>query len=264
MKSSENITILFTLVATTIILLLITLTIVLIYAYRKKREQYTQQLEQIKLEHEKQQLKIQLEIQEETFQNISREIHDNIGLSLSLAKLYLNVLTFKSTKNPEEILASSISLIGIAISDLSSISKGLNSEAISNQGFLNSLKIEIQNIEKLKQFEIEFDLKGEPVFLDSQKELLLYRIFQEALNNIIKHSRATKITLQVVYNDAGLYIAISDNGIGIDWKGVEELQKSRIMAGINNMKKRAEFINGVFSVTSNPTCGTTIEVTVPT
>ena len=95
MQSGKNDIIIFLLVTTVIILLLTGLIISLIYMYQKKQLTYQQNLEKLKLDHEKNLMAAQLEIQEETFQHISREIHDNINLSLTLAKLHLNTLNWQ-------------------------------------------------------------------------------------------------------------------------------------------------------------------------
>lgn len=203
----------------------------------------------------------QLEIQEETFQFISREIHDNIGLSLTLAKLYLNTLEINSVQNPK-IIYETVELITQALNDLSDISKSLNSEAIRSEGFLCALQLKLDKIKKTQRFEIDFKITGNPIFLDSQSELIIYRIIQEALNNIIKHSKATEIAIWLNYNDKELTAEIRDNGIGINWEQLEKTKSTTMSAGLANMRKRAKMINGSCEIRSNNN-GTTITLTIP-
>src|SRR5215218_4153997 len=100
---------------TLIIVLLIVVSMLLFQAYQKRKIEYAQKISQLKLQYEKRQLELQLEIQEATFQNISREIHDNISLSLTLAKLYLNTLEFNESETPDPKIEASVELITTAI-----------------------------------------------------------------------------------------------------------------------------------------------------
>ena len=236
---------------TVLILLLMATIITVLYIHQSRRITFQQQL-----------VSTQLEIQEETFQHISREIHDNIGLSLTLAKLYLNTLNGTPPQKHAAVVESSVDLISQAINDLSHISKGLNSEAIKAEGFLSALQMKVEKIKKTGKFAIELNILGEPVFMDSQPELIIYRITQEALNNIIKHSKATEINILLRYETHNLTVQIQDNGVGINWSTLEKTSSTQMSAGLNNMKKRAKMINGSCEIKSDDT-GTIVLVTIP-
>src|SRR5215208_5665729 len=139
----------FIIITTAIVFLLAILIVSLLYLYQKRQIAYDKNVNTLKLDYERNLLKTQLEIQEQTFQNISREIHDNIGLSLTLAKLNLNILELDKLDKSKELIISSVDLISKSINDLSDISKSLNSEAISQQGLLNALQLEIDRLKKL-------------------------------------------------------------------------------------------------------------------
>src|ERR1700737_2973926 len=94
METNNSEIIIFLLITSAIILFLGGFIVTLIYLYQKKQLAYQQNLENMKLDHEKNLLKAQVEMQENTFENISREIHDNINLSLTLAKLNLNTISW--------------------------------------------------------------------------------------------------------------------------------------------------------------------------
>ncbi len=136
------------LIATTILILLLAgLIITLIYLYQKKQLAYQHNMETLKLDHEKTLMSAQLEIQEDTFQHISREIHDNINLSLTLAKLHLNTLNWNEKEKMACQINSSIELISQSITNLSDISKSLNSDIINSQGLITAVKKEVQKIQ---------------------------------------------------------------------------------------------------------------------
>ena len=251
MQAGSSQIILFLLTTTFLILLLLGLIVTILYFHQKKRISLHELL-----------INTKLEIQEETFQNISREIHDNIGLSLTLAKLHLNTLSLEQSDTNAPNIKSSIELITRAINDLSDISKSLNSEAIKNRGFLNVLKENLEGIKKSGKYDISLIVTGQSTFMDDETELVLYRITQEALNNIIKHSQSNKIELTLGYSKSHLKLSIIDNGIGINWTKLENEKSKKIMAGLNNMKARAKIVNGTCNIQSNDR-GTIINVTVP-
>src|SRR5436190_856985 len=162
------------------------LIITLILMYQKKQLAYQQKLETLKLDHEKNLMAAQLEIQEDTFQHISKEIHDNISLSLTLAKLNLNTLSWTEKEKAVSQLNTSIELISQSITNLSDISKSLNSDIIASQGLITAVKNELQRIREIGLFNIDLNIPGNPVYMDIQRELIIFRIIQEAFNNIIK------------------------------------------------------------------------------
>src|SRR3954468_3052481 len=118
--------IVFIIICSLLILLLITFITIIVYRYQQKQNAYYKNLEELKVKYENAMLQSQLEIQEQTFQNISREIHDNIGQKLSLAKLHLNTLNIGNTKEMSSQIDDSVNMIGEAISDLSDISRSMS------------------------------------------------------------------------------------------------------------------------------------------
>ncbi|MBC7829720.1 MAG: hypothetical protein H7122_18395 [Chitinophagaceae bacterium] len=263
MQTSASEIAIFLIIATILILGLLVFTILILFLYQKKQVAFLQSVEALKLDHEKNLLKTQLEIQEQTFQNISREIHDNIGLSLTLAKLNLNIIELEKPQKWKELVASSIDLISKSISDLSDISKSLNSEAISQQGLLNALQVEVERLKRLNRFTVKFEIEGNPVYFDSQKELIMFRIAQEALNNIIKHAEAQMISMKVSFYLTEVRLSIKDNGKGFYYnENAKDLQES-MKAGLTNMQIRSKLINGSMTIESELGKGTCIVVTAP-
>src|SRR5690349_7631138 len=248
-------TITFFIIATTgIIFLLACLIVSLLFIYQRRQLIYQNDLLTMKLDFEKNLLKTQVEIQEETFENISREIHDNISLSLTLAKLNLNTLDWFEPLEADKAVKSSIQLLGVTIEELNSLSKSMNTELIRNLGLLNAVKNEVERIQNLAHLQVSFEITGETIFMDSEKELVIFRIIQEALNNILKHAGATRVWLQLDYCENCLDIHIKDNGKGFS-KGEGEQKKSN-SAGLINMQTRAKLFKGKVVIESSPESGT--------
>src|SRR5215212_6709420 len=126
----------------------------------------------------------------------------------------LNTLCWEDSFKMRHSVDASIELIGSAISDLSDLSKSMNPEVIGNMGLTKSLQIEVDKLVHMAHLEVEYHVKGEPIFMSSEKELIVFRIVQESFNNIVKHSKATHVLLQLNYCNHVLDILIKDNGIG--------------------------------------------------
>lgn len=259
MPQEINYVVIFLVVVTALIVLMIAFVIAMLYIYTKKQNSFHNTINQVKLDHAKTLMATQLEIQEQTFQNISREIHDNINLSLTLCKLNLNTLDFTKPDELTKKVTSSIDLLGKAISELGDISKSLNSDIILHQGLIKAVEREINRVNQTGVIKIEWRLLGEPIFMESQQELIIFRIVQEALNNIIKHSNAKNAYLELNYFQAKLQIRIADNGKGFEMSKITEDGN----AGFKNMQARIKMLNGSMMVKALPGSPTTLLFTIP-
>lgn len=251
--------VIFLVVVSAIILAMVTFIVFILFLYQKKQQGFEQHLEKVKLDNERILLSTQLEIQEQTFQNISREIHDNITLSLTLAKLHLHTLPDNDPAALKEKVSNSIELLTKSIGELSDISRGLNADIIIHHGLLRALEDELHRIRQTGLFTLGYELEGTPVYLDNQKELIIFRIIQESFNNIIKHARATTARLLLHFSEKELQMTISDNGCGFD----TELARASLQAGLKNMDTRIRILNGSMNITSVPGHGTALHFTIP-
>jgi two-component system, NarL family, sensor kinase len=252
----ENI-IAFLIACTVIILLFSSFITFVVYKYQQKQNLYFQSMEELKIAHENDLLRSKLEIQEQTFANISREIHDNIGQKLTLAKLHLNTLDLLNRDKVITQINDSVSMISEAINDLSDISRSMSSEIILNNGFIKALEFEVNQFNKTGLYNIKLRVTGETIFLDANKELILFRITQEALNNIVKHAEATNICIELHYEQLKLSMDIIDNGKGF------ENEKKGDSNGLMNMARRAKMLNGSCEIRSQKGIGTTIKIEIP-
>lgn len=234
--------------------------LVLYFSNQQKKSKLS--FEKYKVEKENEILITQLEIQEDIFSKISREIHDNISLGLTLAKLQINT-HLEQSKIKSEILSSSIDLISKSLVDLNDISKSLDAKKLLSQGLINALESEISVLNKLGKYIIEFNISGDPKYLNSEIDLILLRIFQEAFNNIIKHAEATHVSINLIYSDEFLTMKIIDNGRGFDAQSIEDNKELRKMSGIKNFYARAEVIKAEIEITSKLNSGTTITIKTP-
>jgi len=220
-------------------------------------------LEELKFKQEKMILQTEIEIQEQTFQFISMEIHDNITQVLSLAKLHLNCLEL--TRNAENItrLENSKDLISKSLIDLSNLSKSLDSDIIESHGLIHAVEYEIERWKKFSKNTINLEVSTSVQLMDKQKELLIFRIIQEALSNVMKHAEATLLNVHIQKDGENLVITVRDNGNGFDSAKVYENKKAGQMAGLKNMRQRAESLKGELEIISFPGKGSNIVVSIP-
>jgi two-component system NarL family sensor kinase len=227
-----------------------TFIVAMVVLHRQRQIQNRQKLDQIKAEHEKTLLNVENEIQQETLNQIGRELHDNIGQLLSLAKLNLN-----STKPEKQ--AEGKEYITQIIKEVRALSKTLNLdwvESITLDRFI------AQQLDKIQgtgfcQTSLDSDLSFKE--LKKDQKLVLIRVIQECLNNAIKHAQPEHLTIQMAKNGAFREINIIDDGLGFDTN-----QKSE-GSGMFNLTKRMETIGGKFKLTSTVGKGTHIILELP-
>jgi two-component system, NarL family, sensor kinase len=261
MQDSAHRVILVVVVSMFMMLMLASFIIAMFFQYQKRQLLYYKNVDQLKSDYERNLLTAQLEMQEQTLCNISQEIHDNIGLSLTLAKLNLNSIESSNLATLHLLLSESKDLLTKAINDLSDLSKSFSADIIMNLGFLQSIEHEILRLRRILSYNIVFVTTGEPIFIESKVEVLLFRIFQECINNILKHARASVIDIQVKFASDVLALIVADNGVGFN---VEETAFNRKRgAGIQNIRSRAELVSGITSITSDSSNGTKVMITIP-
>lgn len=204
-------------------------------------------------------LKAQLEIQEQTFNNISQEIHDNVGQILSLAKVQINIMN-ESESMSREMLNEVKENVGKAMTDLRDIAKSLSSERIRSLSIHSAVSNEAERINKSGISQVTVSVDGDELKMNEQKKLILFRIIQESLQNSIKHANASQIKIHFHYLPDNLHVIIRDNGKGFD---TEEALKNNSGLGLLNIKTRAALTGGTSTIESVLNEGTTININIP-
>jgi signal transduction histidine kinase len=247
-------------IVTAIILLLAIAIIMLLLAvyYTNTKKRLIREKEILKATYEQTILKTQLEIQEQTFHNVSQEIHDNIGQVLSFVKLNLSTVAGLTESEKDDKITESKDLVAQAIGDLRDLSKSLSFDHISSNGFIETIKTEVQRINKSKLVKIIFNLDGNYYSLGEQRELVLFRIMQESVNNALKHSGAKYLTVNLQYSTDLFTLTVLDDGSGFDHKEA----MSRNGSGLKNIKNRASLIGAEYKINSVVGRGSEIKVTL--
>ncbi len=220
--------------------------------YSRRKIEHLKQVNDLQFQFEQTLLKSQIEIQEQTLLYISREIHDNIGQVLSLVSLNLNTIE----PSDKDKLDFTSSLVTKAIDDLRGLSKSLNPDRVQTIGLTQSIMTELDQLERTGRFKTNLQIEVGLGQISSEKTIILYRMIQEVLNNIIRHSEATEVLINIRNNGIEDIISISDNGSGFNTEG------NSSGLGLNNLKQRALMINATLEITSKINEGTSVSFAI--
>jgi two-component system, NarL family, sensor kinase len=242
--------------STLIILILISLVITSLFIHQKRKFRHSNELVNLKNTYERELLKAQLEIQWQTFEDISRELHDNVGTIISIALVHIKSLGFggKSVSLKEQKIVEVDALLNEAMDALRDISKSIKPENIIEIGWLKSFELELEKVRKTKMFTVKFSAAGAPFQIEETKQVILFRILQEALNNAIKHSNASTIQAIIEWTEAKLEITLEDDGNGFDEQSPSE------GSGLKNMNARAAMLPASIKINTSPNGGTVIHI----
>lgn len=206
-------------------------------------------------------LRSQFEIQEQTMQTIGNDLHDNIGQLLSLTSLTLNSIDTDADFRVKEKVNSAIDLTLRSIKELRQLAHLVQGDQLLNAGLAKAVEHEVWWLQRLGKYHISYQIDDNlPGGDNTRKDLILFRILQEALNNIIKHSSATDIKIEVRYTGLTLILCVTDDGIGFNSNDPHGINRGM---GLHNVQKRAAFIGGEVVIRSKPGDGTAITVSVP-
>lgn len=200
-----------------------------------------------------------VDAQEKERGEIGKELHDNVNQILSTAKLYLE-LAKTENKQRTELIKRSADNIFDAINEIRAISKALVPPSVKDLGLIDSIKDMIESLHIAKAIKVKFTHKNykEEEVGDNVK-LMLFRIVQEQVNNILKHAEAKLLVITISIKDKNIQLQLSDNGKGFD----PEKIKFKKGVGLTNIESRANLLNGKVTIQSTVGKGTTLTVDVP-
>jgi signal transduction histidine kinase len=197
-----------------------------------------------------------IEGQEYERQRITQDLHDGVGQFLTSIRIRVELM-----ENNESLKQDLKNQINETIAEIKRISYNVMPQALVDYGLEAALKGLCDNIGKFSSIVIDFRyIQEAQVKHEFELSTTVFRIVQEGLNNIVKHSQATDVNLHILDRDDSIYLILEDNGVGFDENGDEFKPGS----GLHNMKERAKLLNGTTEIHSIPGTGTVIEVTIPT
>ena len=239
-QGSEQIVI----VSTIAIILANVFVVVLFSVFQRRKNKLLELQKEAEKKFESEIAETQIEIREATLRNISWELHDNIGQSLTLAKIQLQNGSTENIKEVSEIITKSLN-------ELRALSKLINPEFIKNIKLKDAVQLEIDRFNRLNFIQSSLSVQGEEKAINEKTSIIIFRILQEFFSNTIKHSKATQLNVELSYKEDELEIIAKDNGIGFDQ---DETQDGGL--GLKNIENRAKLIGAKAQLQSVPNEGT--------
>ncbi|MFA9389446.1 MAG: tetratricopeptide repeat protein [Prolixibacteraceae bacterium] len=189
---------------------------------------------------------------------LAQELHNHFGSLLATVKVNLNGMDDVTSPKYQTITT----LVDQACTDIRNISHSLNMGIAEDFGLIPALKELIAHLEQSGKLKVEFTPSMGDYKLDSEHEILIYRIVQELISNVLKHAKATKLSVMLTYfmQDNLVNILVHDNGVGFNKKTIQ--RKSNGM-GLNSLKKMVLSLQGDIQFDSNPAGGTTVNIDLP-
>ncbi|MGV3763004.1 sensor histidine kinase [Parapedobacter sp.] len=222
----------------------------MVIIYQKRKIKAIREQQELIVQYEQAVLKAKVEIREETLKYVGQELHDNVGQVLSLIKLYL------SRPDPQR-KADVGQLIDQAIKDIRLLSHDLNINRVEQYSLSDFIEQELNKVHKAGIVKISFENEGfcEPVSFHDR--LMISRIFQECINNILKHADAKHIFVKLAEEKDACALSIADDGTGFESDSI------RRGAGLSNIYDRVRLIGGGIEILSSPGKGTKVTLQIP-
>ena len=199
---------------------------------------------------------------EDERRSLARELHDELGQYVSAIKIFAQNINNKSEGNKDiKASASSVTSAANQIYDgMHNIIRKLRPGALDNLGLSETIRDTVSNWQKqYKNLKFLLNIKGEINDLGEAININIYRIIQESMNNALKHSKATEITIDLSLLKKSLKLEFSDNGVGFDKK----ILKNTKQFGLIGIKERIQSLKGTFDLQTSPSKGTSLIILIP-
>jgi two-component system, NarL family, sensor kinase len=226
------------------------------YSFRQRQKIKNKEIITLQQQQEIAQLEALIEGEEKERKRIAQELHDGLNGDLSAIKYRLTTfeesgLSAIDTENLNKV----INMIDDSCAQVRNISHNLMPSSILEYGLIETIREYCLKINTHEHFHIDFQFFGNYLSLSKKTETVIYRIIQELVTNILKHSKATEALIQFNYREDELFITVEDNGIGFD--------KNVISKGIGhqNIQTRIDFLNAQINVDSSST-GTSYTISI--
>lgn len=241
------------------IALLVLLILIVYFAYLSYKNKQTSKLHDAIIREQRQAAKAVILGQEQERSQLSQHLHDSVGQTLSGLKMNLQALDDRiEIREDANIFENSMTLLDDAIDEIRNISHRIQPNNIVRLGLKNALQLLTERI-RSDRMQMMLDLDDSIDGIERDTQLIIYRILQESINNVIKHSRARQVQISLQIRAGRLYVAVTDDGIGFD-TGELPLQTG---IGLNNIYTRIRFLQGNIFIKSQFNQGTRLSFDIP-
>lgn len=201
--------------------------------------------------------------QEAERQRIARDLHDETGQSLTAIGMGLRGLADQpDAKKRQSTLTQLQSLTSDSIRELQRIISDLRPAHLDDLGLSATVRWYASRVHELTAMQLRVDFEGDEPILDDAVKITIFRIVQEAINNVVKHAKATTVNVKIHYLQKDVRIHVFDNGVGFEMKDVQS-RIGRVSLGLAGMEERAALLGGGVTISSRPGYGTEVEAVIP-
>jgi signal transduction histidine kinase len=230
-----------------LLLVFASVVVVLMVMQRDRRNRHRAELAELQVNHAEEVRRVEQEMMRETLSEVGRELHDNIGQLLTIVRLGLHAIA-RNTTDGERAARVKGDLDSI-IAEVRRLSKSLNTDRFAQRSLGQVIAEECQRVQLHTNVQVHFHQAGDEQPLAADSKLILFRLFQEALNNALKHAQATSINVYLQQQPAPA-ITVRDDGRGFDPAHNGNGQ------GLANLQRRAALIGHRCSLRTAPGKGT--------
>jgi len=244
------------------ILISLFLIMLLSYSYYRRKQLIQQKLRQTEIMQQQDlATKAVIEAEERERKRIASDLHDGVGQMMSAVKMNLSVFESKmefSTEKEKNSFDNIIALVDESCKEVRNVSHNMMPNALLKSSLSSAVKEFIDKIDSSK-LKVNLYAEGLNERLDSNIEIVLYRVIQECVNNVIKHSGASMLDISLIKDFEGIAVTIDDNGRGFDSSLLDKVDG----IGLKNIKTRIEYLKGTIEIDAAPNKGTLVVIHVP-
>ncbi len=257
MERTEFLILLSVVVSTMLVMAGAIILFVVFYQKRMIQEQLKRQI--LEFEYQDKMMKAELESQESERKRLAADLHDSIGSMLSTIRVGL-VTIGKTLPNPSGIDQTK-RMLDDTISSVRRISSDLMPATLEKFGLVYALQELCERFQATSQINMEFNQPTETIEIEKQRQLMIFRIVQELLNNAIKHAQASLISVTLDFQDE-IVISVSDNGVGFNPDDFKNNKEGKGL-GLYNIDNRTRLLGGKIEVGKSQVKGSKTILTIP-
>jgi len=262
MQNSSADIILLTIGITTFVLLVVgAVAVRYVFLYQDKRYRHQQEVTDIREAFSNTLLQSKLEIKEQTLDHVAKELHATVGHSVSLIQIELEELAMEIPGGLKSNVSRMQDFIQHLFNELKAVNGSLNTDHIMHIGLSKALENELLRLKR--RYHVQFTGHTTGFELPPENAIILFRLCQEVLNNIVKHAQARSIRVALDDTAGAFVLEITDDGRGFDVSEALQQSGAKVSTGLINIRKRAKLINADITINSIPGTGTQFFIQIP-
>ncbi|HRH61094.1 MAG TPA: sensor histidine kinase, partial [Chitinophagaceae bacterium] len=241
-------------------LLAATLLFGFVFLQNRKKNQMLK-LQAMEMEQKKKTTQAVMQAEEEERKRIAGDLHDSVAQKMVVAKLNLEALSNgmnNMNEQQQKIYSNITALLDESTTEVRQLSHSMMPQAFARSGIAQAVKEFLDKIEQ-SGFKINFSAEGDFSIIKENTALMMYRIIQECVQNVLKHAKATRLYVSMIATSDETDITIEDNGAGFD----TTLINVNETAGLKSIQSRIEYLGGKLDISSTPGKGTAVAFYIP-